>query len=102
MELVSCSLSNLVDLCDIENLDTRKGKLCKDVTCSGCHSSRKGVKAQLNYTVGHSKETSQKHEVHGVFVRVHVLHPTPPPLPSFSMLVPQEYLGFNFLKIIVE
>ena len=59
MELVCCSLSNLVDLCDIENLDTKKGKLCKDVTCSGCHGFRHGVKAQLSYIVCHSKETSQ-------------------------------------------
>ena len=79
MEIVYCSLSGLVDLCDIENLNTRKEKLRKDVTCSSCHAFWHGVKAQLNYSVGHSKETSQKHEVHEVFVRVHVLHPTPPP-----------------------
>ena len=80
MEIVYCSLSGLVDLCDIENLATRKGKLCKDATGSVCHAFRHGVKAQLNYTVGHSKETSQKHEVHEMFARVHVLNP----LPTFS------------------
>ena len=59
MEIVYCSLSGLVDLFDIENLDTRKGKLCKGATCCGCHAFGYGVKAQLNYTVGHNKETSQ-------------------------------------------
>ena len=60
MEIVYCSLSGLVDLCDIENLVTIKGKLCKDVTCSGCHAFRHGVKAQLNYTVSQLSVTFKR------------------------------------------
>ena len=78
MELVSCSLSNLVDLYDIENLDTRKGKLCKDVTCSSRHSFRNGVKAQLNYTVSQTKETSQNTKYTRALYE-HTYYTLPPP-----------------------
>ena len=95
MELVSCSLSNLVDLCDIENLDTRKGKLYKDVTCSSRHSFRNGVKAQLNYTVSQTKETSQNTK----YTRACASTPTTPYLPpTFSNVGSTRVFGLQLLE----
>ena len=78
---VKSAVSGLVDLCDFENLDTRKRKLCKDATCSGCHAFRHGVKAQLNYTIGNSKETSQNTKYKRALYE-YTYYTLPPPPPS--------------------
>ena len=86
MEIVYCSLSGLVDLCDIENLVTIKGKLCKDATCSGCHAFRHGVKAQLNYTVSQLSVTVKRllktRSTRGLCTSSRTAPYLPPPFPN--------------------